>query len=78
MVLSALYGEWGLRRHYLVMALGIRNAFLSIAPVGQSVHDGVDVPVFILEFLQDLLGKQARERTHITVFVEEAKQYFIF
>lgn len=42
---------------YLVMALGVSNAFLPVSPVGHRKHNVSHVPVFVLEFLEDLRMK---------------------
>lgn len=39
---------------YLVMALSVSDAFLAISPVGHRVHNVSHVPIFILEFFNDL------------------------
>lgn len=41
-------------RQYLVVALGVSDAFLAVPPVGHGVHNVSHVPIFILEFLKDL------------------------
>lgn len=41
-------------RKYLVMALGVSDAFLAVSPVGHRVHNVSHVPIFVLEFFNDL------------------------
>lgn len=41
-------------RKYLVVALGVSDAFLAVSPVGHREHNVSHVPIFILEFLKDL------------------------
>lgn len=41
-------------RQYLVVALGVSDAFLAVSPVGHRVHNVSHVPLFVLEFFNDL------------------------
>lgn len=41
-------------RKYLVVALGVSDAFLAVSPVGHREHNVSHVPIFILVFLKDL------------------------